>query len=138
MCIPWKETPSEALPQLGFVETIEMGTINGARALGLGDVTGSLTPGKRADIVLIRTDDINIAPLAQIEATVVMSATPANVDSVMVDGHFVKRHGRLVAVDAAEIVARSKTSAEKIRGAAGGVLTPVMTGRGNPIHRAAC
>jgi cytosine/adenosine deaminase-related metal-dependent hydrolase len=138
MCIPWKETESEALPPLGFVETIEMGTINGARALGLGDITGSLTPGKRADLILIRTDDVNIAPLAQIEATVVMSAAPANVDSVMVDGQFVKRHGRLVAVDAAEIVARAKKSAEKVRSAAGGVLTSVMAGRGNPIYYAAC
>ncbi len=54
-----------------------MGTINGAKALGLGDVTGSLTPGKRADIVLIRTNDVNTAPLGNIEATVVMSATAA-------------------------------------------------------------
>jgi cytosine/adenosine deaminase-related metal-dependent hydrolase len=138
MCIPWKETESEELPPLGFVETIEMATINGARALGLGDVTGSLTPGKRADLILIRTDDVNIAPLAQIEATVVMSATPANVDSVMVDGRFVKRRGKLTEVDAAEIVARAKKSAEKIRSAAGGVLAPVMPGHGNPIYCAAC
>jgi len=57
-----------------------MATINGARALGLADITGSLTPGKRADLILIRTTDLNIAPLAQIERTIVQSATPGNVE----------------------------------------------------------
>jgi 5-methylthioadenosine/S-adenosylhomocysteine deaminase len=135
MCIPWKENETEALPPLGFVETIEMATINGARALGLGDVTGSLTPGKRADIVLIRTGDVNIAPLANIEATVVMSATPENVDTVMVDGRIVKRHGKLVGYDVKGIVARARESALRIRNKAGGVLKPVCDACGNPIAR---
>ena len=90
MTIPWKSTETEELPPLGFREAIEMATINGARALGLDHVTGSLTPGKRADIILIRTDDLNMAPLANIETTVVQSATPANVDTVMVDGRILK------------------------------------------------
>jgi len=117
-----------------FVEAIEMATINGARALGLGDVTGSLTPGKRADLILISTDDVNIAPLANIETTVVMSATPANVVSVMVDGQFVKRDG----FDVPAIVARARESAELVRTRAGGELAPVCSGCGNPIYRAAC
>jgi Cytosine deaminase and related metal-dependent hydrolases len=53
----------------GFREVIEMATLNGAKALGLGDVTGSLTVGKRADVILIRTNDVNVAPLANIETT---------------------------------------------------------------------
>lgn len=53
MAIPWRGTKSEKDSFLGFREVIEMGTINGAKALGLGDVTGSLTPGKRADIILM-------------------------------------------------------------------------------------
>src|SRR5262249_59023143 len=71
MGIPWKGTPSEGLAPVGFREVIEMATLNGAKALGLGDVTGSLTVGKRADIILIRTDDIHQAPLANIRTTVV-------------------------------------------------------------------
>ncbi len=136
MCIPWKATDTEDMAPLGFVEAIEMATINGARALGLGDVTGSLTPGKRADLILIRTTDVNIAPLANIETTVVQSATPANVDTVMIDGRIVKRHGELTAYDVPAIVGRAKESALRVRTASGGALTPSADGCGNPIHRA--
>jgi cytosine/adenosine deaminase-related metal-dependent hydrolase len=137
MCIPWKEdVETEHLAPLGFCEAIEMATLNGAKALGLGDVTGSLTPGKRADILLIRTTDLNIAPLANIEATVVMSATPANVDTVMVDGRLVKRRGQLVGFDVLGIVERARRSARRIRTAAGGVLTPVCDACGNPVAKA--
>jgi 5-methylthioadenosine/S-adenosylhomocysteine deaminase len=103
---------------------IEMATLNGAKALGIGDVTGSLTVGKRADIILIRTNDINIAPMANIETTIVQSATPANVDTVLVDGRIVKRQGKLVAYDVEKIVREAKASALRIRTAAGGVLAP--------------
>ena len=138
MGIPWKGTDTEDLPPVGFCEVIEMATINGAQALGLGDVTGSLTPGKRADIILIRTTDLNIAPLAQIETTVVMSATPANVDTVMVDGRILKRHGQLLHCDIPAIVERAERSALRIRNAAGGVLKPMSAAPGNPVYTAAC
>ena len=124
MGIPWRGTPSEALPDVRFREVIEMATLNGAKALGIGDTTGSLAVGKRADIILIRGNDINIAPVADIEARVVQSATPANVDTVMVDGRIVKRGGRLVAYDVDKIVRDAKASALRIRTAAGGRLTP--------------
>jgi cytosine/adenosine deaminase-related metal-dependent hydrolase len=57
----------------------------------LGDITGSLTPGKRADVILVRTTDLNTAPIANIEATIVQSATPANVNTVIADGRIIKR-----------------------------------------------
>jgi 5-methylthioadenosine/S-adenosylhomocysteine deaminase len=124
MCIPWQQTETAALPALSFSEAIEMATINGARALGLGEVTGSLTPGKRADVILIRTDDLNIAPLANIETTIVQSASPANVDTVIADGRIIKRHGRLLHLDVRGIVDHAEHSALRIRNAAGGVLKP--------------
>jgi 5-methylthioadenosine/S-adenosylhomocysteine deaminase len=124
MGIPWKGTPSEGLPAVGFREVIEMATLNGAKALGIGDVTGSLTVGKRADVILIRTNDINVAPMANIETTVVQSATPANVDTVLVDGRIVKRQGKLVAYDVEKVVRDAKASALRIRTAAGGILAP--------------
>jgi 5-methylthioadenosine/S-adenosylhomocysteine deaminase len=124
MGIPWRGTPTEGLPAVGFREVIEMATLNGAKALGLGQLTGSLTVGKRADIILIRGNDINVAPVANLETTVVQSATPANVDTVMVDGRILKRHGKLVAYDVEKVVRDAKASALRIRGAAGGVLAP--------------
>ncbi len=138
MGIPWKDTDTEAFPPVSFCDVIEMATINGARALGLAEVTGSLTPGKRADLILIRTNDINIAPLANIETTVVQSATPDNVDTVVVDGRFVKRHGRLLGFDVPGIVERAKHSALRIRKAAGGVLAPVSASAGSPVFRMSC
>ena len=87
-------------------------------------MTGSLTVGKRADVILIRTNDINVAPLANIETTVVQSATPANVDTVLVDGRIVKRESKLVAYDVDKIVRDAKASSLRIRTAAGDVLAP--------------
>jgi len=134
--IPWRGTDTADMPRVELHEIIEMGTINGAKALGLGDVTGSLTPGKRADIVLIRTDDVNTAPVGNIETMVVLAATPANVDTVMVDGRMLKRHGKLVGFDVPRIVGGATRSAERIRTAAGGNLKPVCPGCGNPVFRA--
>src|SRR5262245_17113518 len=136
MCMPWKFTETETYPPLGFVEVIEMATINGARALGLGDVTGSLTPGKRADLILIRTNDLNIAPLANIETAVVQSATPANVDTVMVDGRLVKHGGDLLGYDVEGIIDRAKLSSLRSRHAAGRPLKPICDACGNPVFRA--
>ena len=136
VCVPWKFTETETLPMLGFVETIEMGTLNGAKALGLGDITGSLTPGKRADLIVIRTTDLNIAPLANIETTVVQSAQPSNIDAVMVDGRFVKRHGKLIGFDVPGIVERAQKSSLRIRSSAGKPLTPCCDGCGNPVFQA--
>jgi cytosine/adenosine deaminase-related metal-dependent hydrolase len=84
-------------------EALEWGTIHGARAAGLEHRIGSLTPGKEADIVLIRTDGINFAGWNDKDpaASVVLQAHPGNVDTVLVAGNVVKRNGRLRA-DVAE------------------------------------
>lgn len=124
MGIPWRGTPTEPLPEVSFREVIQMATLNGARALGIDDTTGSITVGKRADIILIRGNDLNIAPVADIETSVVQSATPANVDTVLVDGRIVKRGGRLIGYEVDKIVHNAKVSALRIRAAAGGRLAP--------------
>ncbi|MFT8244525.1 amidohydrolase family protein [Roseomonas sp. BN140053] len=124
MSVPWKGTPSEGQAPLGHRETIAMATINGARALGLGEVTGSLTPGKRADLLVVRADALNTAPIGQIETTIVQSATPANVDTVLADGRILKRGGRLVAFDTETIVRDAKASSLRVRQQTGGVLAP--------------
>ncbi|GGM62383.1 cytosine/adenosine deaminase-related metal-dependent hydrolase [Halarchaeum rubridurum] len=72
---------------------LEYATIEGARALGLADRIGSLTPGKRADITIIDGEDLNTAPVHNPVETVVFQAGIENVDTVLVDGTVVKRNG---------------------------------------------
>ena len=115
LAVPWKDTQSQGDPPVSISEVIRMATINGAVALGIADVTGSITVGKRADIIMIRTNDINVAPVENVETTVVAAASPANVDTVMIDGRIVKRHGKLTAHDVEHIVAAAKVSADRIR-----------------------
>jgi 5-methylthioadenosine/S-adenosylhomocysteine deaminase len=122
--IPWEGTDTAQYAPLTFRRCIEMATINGARALGLGNVTGSLTPGKRADVILIRAHDVNVAPVVDLEATIVRSVTPANVDTVLVDGRILKRGGEMIAVDVEEIVRRAEQSAHSVRARVGGRLRP--------------
>ena len=80
-------------------DVLEFATIEGARVCGLEDRTGSLTPGKQADVVLIRCDDTNTYPLIDPVSTVVLQADTRNVDTVFVAGRAVKRAGTLVDAD---------------------------------------
>jgi len=76
-------------------ETLEMATIEGARALGLEDEIGTITPGKRADLVLLRDNDFLTAPSFDPVQTAVFQSEPAHIDTVLVDGEVVKRDGEL-------------------------------------------
>jgi 5-methylthioadenosine/S-adenosylhomocysteine deaminase len=95
-------TPSEF--GINARRVLEMGTIGGARALGIADRVGSLTPGKRADIILVRTDAINMAPMADPARMIVQAAQPANVDTVMVDGRILKHAGKLTTLNEAKVM----------------------------------
>lgn len=85
-------------------DVLELATQAGADANGLGRVTGSLTPGKAADIVLIRADDVANMPLNNAVATVVMGADTRHVDTVFVQGRPRKWRGELVGVDRAALL----------------------------------
>ena len=88
------------LPKLlSAKDVVEMATIEGARTNGLEQRTGSLTPGKDADIVMLRTDRTNVMPLNNAYGAVVTGMDTSNVDTVIVAGRIVKRGGRLVGVD---------------------------------------
>jgi cytosine/adenosine deaminase-related metal-dependent hydrolase len=97
-------------------EALSWITIHGARALGLEDRVGSLTPGKQADVVLIRADTLNMRPLHDPVASVVMQASLANVDTVLVAGHIRKRDGRLVFPALGERLAELDASGQRIAG----------------------
>lgn len=89
---------------------LELATIEGARALGLSDVTGSLTPGKRADLILVRGYDLNMAPATDPVRMIVQATEPSNVDTVIVDGQVLKRNGKLTRLDPKAIVADARDS----------------------------
>lgn len=80
-------------------EVLEFATLEGARANGLDSKTGSLTPGKEADIILLRTDRLNVTPLNDPIGAVVVGADTSNVDSVFIAGRAMKRNGQLLHVD---------------------------------------
>ncbi len=98
---------------------VELATLEGARSLGLGDVTGSLTPGKRADVILVNRLDPNIAPPGDPATQLVALAQPANVDTVMVDGKIRHWRGRLVDFDVEQTVRDAQQSAAAISRRAG-------------------
>ena len=87
-------------------DVLEFATIQGARACGLEARTGSLTPGKEADIVLLDTDSLNLMPMNNPHGVVVECAHAGNVDTVMVAGRIVKRDKRLLGVDLQRMRAR--------------------------------
>ena len=78
---------------------LEFATIEGARANGLERKIGTLTPGKDADIILLRTDRLNVMPMNNAVGAVVTSMGPQNVDTVLIAGKVMKRNGQLVGVD---------------------------------------
>ncbi|EPD69541.1 amidohydrolase family protein [Streptomyces sp. HGB0020] len=80
---------------LGSRDVLSFATRDGARACGLNDKVGSLTPGKQADIVLLRADTPSLAPLNNPVGQVVYSAHPGLVDTVLVAGRVVKSGGKL-------------------------------------------
>lgn len=77
-------------------EALEWATIGNARAMGIDKRVGTLAPGMKADIVMLRANDLNIFPVHDPIYTIVEQASAKNVDTVIVDGVVRKRHGKLV------------------------------------------
>ncbi len=82
---------------------VALATIQGAKALGLDSVTGSLEPGKQADMVLVETRSANMFPVYDPYSTLVYSANPSNVEAVYVAGECLVKEKKLVNVDLEEI-----------------------------------
>ena len=90
---------SGEMPQsvsLTMADALKWATINGAKALNLDRKTGSLVPGKQADLIMLNTDALNLSPVGDPIAAIVSQANVANIDSVFVAGKAVKRNGRLL------------------------------------------
>lgn len=77
-------------------EVLEWGTLGNARALGLDDRIGSLSPGKQADLLIVRTDGTHVTPASDPAQIMVQFAQNGDIDTVLLAGRVVKRSGRLL------------------------------------------
>ncbi|QMU67342.1 amidohydrolase family protein [Streptacidiphilus sp. P02-A3a] len=105
-------------PHLTPADLLRMATLDGARALGLGDRVGSLKVGKQADIVLLRAGDLNLAGTHDPIGSVVSAAHPGNVDTVLVAGRIVKQGGRLLHHDLSTVRQQAREASEFVTSAA--------------------
>ena len=92
-------------------DVLRYATMNGAKALQLDKKTGSLTPGKEADIIILDATRINVAPLNQVPGAVVSLMDRTNVETVIVAGKVRKWKGRLLDVDLDSCAGSSKPRA---------------------------
>lgn len=95
-------------------EVLEFATIEGARANNLERKIGTLTPGKEADIILLRTDRLNVLPMNNAVGAVVTSMNSGNVDTVLIAGKVMKRNGQLVGVDINRIARLGNEARERL------------------------
>jgi 5-methylthioadenosine/S-adenosylhomocysteine deaminase len=110
-------------------DVIRFATVDGARVVGLGRETGSLEPGKQADIVMLRTDRPNVYPINDPIGAVVWGMDTSNVDWVLAGGRVLMRGGRLEAdVERARAIATS--AGQRMAGAAGLVVGAARGGDG--------
>lgn len=115
-------------------DVLRYATQVGADANGLGHRVGSLTPGKAADLVLIRARDINLAPVTDPVSAIVLAAHPGNVDTVMVGGRILKQDGKLRQPDLVRLLDRAEASRDYI--VAGDATDVGLTCQWEPVQPA--
>ena len=94
-------------PLMTVKEVVEVATMGGARANWLDKRTGSLTPGKEADVILLAANAINVLPLNHAYGSIVLCMDTSNVDTVFVAGRIKKWKGQLVGVDVDQLRTRA-------------------------------
>jgi cytosine/adenosine deaminase-related metal-dependent hydrolase len=100
-------------------DVLRFATINGANDLRLGSKTGSLTPGKEADIILLDTNAINVAPLNHVPGAVVSLMDRSNVETVIVAGKIRKWKGQVLDFDLPHLRRQLEASRDFVFNAAG-------------------
>ncbi|WP_323178941.1 amidohydrolase family protein [Streptomyces sp. NBC_00291] len=105
--------------RIGTLDVLDFATLQGARTNGLADVTGSLTVGKQADVLVIRAEDVNNMPLNDAVGTVVLGSDARNVDAVFVAGEVRKWDGRVLDVDLSALREEARASRDHVVAAAG-------------------
>ncbi|MDF2093869.1 amidohydrolase family protein [Knoellia sp. 3-2P3] len=121
--LTWESGDPTPETMLTARDMLTMATLDGAHVAGLEDRTGSLTPGKQADVVVIDARAIGIAPVHDPVAAVTLSADVSNVEHVIVGGAFRKRDFRLLA-DLGAAVSRVQASRDHLVEAAARAKEP--------------
>jgi 5-methylthioadenosine/S-adenosylhomocysteine deaminase len=116
---PWPMPPTGTIAPLTTRDVLRFGTMNGAKALRLDGKTGSLTPGKEADIIILDATRINVAPLNQVPGAVVSLMDRTNVETVIVAGKVRKWKGQLLDVDLPQLRRQLEASRDYVFAAAG-------------------
>lgn len=93
---------------------LEMATVHGARALGMEDQIGTLAPGKRADVIMVRTDHLTMGVFTDPTHMLVEATEEADVDTVLVDGRILKRNGKLTAMNPEQVMGDAAMSLEAV------------------------
>jgi cytosine/adenosine deaminase-related metal-dependent hydrolase len=118
--VDWPAPPPPGTPDLLTTrDVLRFATINGAKDLRLDKKTGSLTPGKEADIIILDATAINVAPLNQVPGAVVSLMDRTNVETVIVAGKVRKWKGKLLDVDLPHLRQQLEASRDYIFAAAG-------------------
>ena len=97
-------------------KVVEMATLGGARVLGMADRIGSITPGKRADIILVNTNKPHLTPLYNPFSHLVYAASGADVETSIIDGKVVMRERRLLTIDLDGVMGEVRKIAVTIAG----------------------
>jgi 5-methylthioadenosine/S-adenosylhomocysteine deaminase len=92
-----------------------MATCEGARVLGLGQETGSLLPGMRADIIIIGLNEPHLTPLYSEYSHLVYAVNGADVDTVIINGKIVMRDRSLLTIDEEQAMRRVRKIAARVR-----------------------
>ena len=95
-------------------QAVAMATINGARALHMNKEIGSLETGKKADVILIRTDAPHATPMYNVYSQLVYALNASDVDTTIVGGKIVMEHRRMLTLDEAQILTKAREYAKKI------------------------
>ncbi|HEY7238360.1 MAG TPA: amidohydrolase family protein, partial [Burkholderiales bacterium] len=111
--------PSDIPAPLTTRDVLRYATINGAKALGLDRKTGTLTPGKEADIIILDAQSINVAPINNVPGAVVSLMDRTNVETVIVAGKIRKWKGKLLDVDLNNLRRKLENSRDGIFSRAG-------------------
>ena len=95
-------------------DILKMATIEGAKVLGLENEIGSLEPGKKADMIFIKTDKLHMCPANDVCANLVYSSNGADVESVMIDGKIIMQNRKMINLDEKEVMRQVKKIAKRL------------------------